>query len=117
MTGAAAMPIAAASTSARNRTVAIASIRVLVSSAPLRFLYSPRIGTNACEKAPSANRRRSRLGILKATKKASVSSPAPKMRAIRKSRTKPSTRLTMVRLLTVARTRRRFMLKFAPFSG
>ena len=65
----------------------MASISALVSCTPVRFLVSARIGTKACEKAPSANRRRSRFGILKATKKASVISPAPKMRAIRKSRT------------------------------
>jgi hypothetical protein len=65
----------------------MASISALVSCTPVRFLASARIGTKACENAPSANRRRSRLGILKATKNASVISPAPKMRAIRKSRT------------------------------
>ena len=36
---------------------------------------------------PSANRRRSRLGMRKATKKASVASPAPNTRAMKKSRT------------------------------
>src|SRR5207342_3664615 len=88
----------------------------LVAASPPRFLYSARMGTKACEKAPSPNRRRSRLGMRKATKKASVSSPAPKMRAIKKSRMNPKTRLTVVKLLTVARARRRFMIKFAPFS-
>src|SRR5688572_4147756 len=115
MIGAAAMPRAAARARASVRTVEIESISVLVSSALVLFLYSARIGTNACEKAPSANRRRSRLGILKATKKASVARPAPKARAMMKSRTKPSTRLTMVRLLTAARARSRFMLEFRPF--
>ena len=43
--------------------------------APLAVLYSARIGTKACENAPSANRRRSRLGSRKATKKASVGEP------------------------------------------
>jgi hypothetical protein len=36
------------------------------------FLYSARMGTKACENAPSANRRRSRLGMRKAMLKASV---------------------------------------------
>lgn len=34
-------------------------------------LYSDRMGTNACAKAPSANNLRKKLGILNATKKAS----------------------------------------------
>jgi len=87
MNGAAAMPRAAAVTRAMSRTVAIESMSDLVSSAPVRFLYSARIGTNACENAPSAKRRRRRFGILNATKKASVARPAPKMRAMKKSRT------------------------------
>ena len=40
----------------------------------------------AGENAPSANRRRSRLGMRKATLKASVSAPAPKSVATRVSR-------------------------------
>jgi hypothetical protein len=35
-------------------------------------------GTKDCENAPSANRRRRKFGILKATRKASMSVPAPK---------------------------------------
>ena len=41
-----------------------------VSSCPCVFLYSAKIGTNACENAPSAKIRRSKLGSLNATKKA-----------------------------------------------
>ena len=40
--------------------------------------YSDNTGTKACEKAPSANKRRKKLGILKATKKASASACEPK---------------------------------------
>src|SRR5688572_8576658 len=112
MTGASAMPSAAVTTRARNSSVATASTSPRTSSGA-RFLCSARIGTKACEKAPSPNMRRSRLGILKATKKASVTRLAPKMRAMKKSRTKPSTRLTMVKLLTVARALRRFMCQRA----
>jgi hypothetical protein len=67
------------------------------------------MGTKACENAPSANRRRSRLGILKATKKASVTSPAPNTRAMARSRTKPRMRESSVMLLTVASALRRFI--------
>jgi hypothetical protein len=72
------------------------------------FLYSARMGTKACENAPSANNRRSRLGMRKATKKASVSMPAPKIRAIITSRTKPRTRDIKVMLLTAAKALSKF---------
>src|SRR5437762_6554691 len=117
MTGATAMPSAAVTTSARKSKVAVRSITPRTSSAEFLFFCSARTGTKACEKAPSANRRRSRLGRRKATKKASVAIPAPKARAMKKSRAKPRMRLTNVRPLTVTRARRRFMLKFAPFPG
>jgi hypothetical protein len=47
------------------------------------------MGTKACENAPSANRRRNRLGIRKATWKASVVALAPKAEATSSSRIKP----------------------------
>ena len=86
MSGAATMPIAVASTRATNRTVLIESIRPRVSSSVCRLRYSERIGTNACENAPSANSRRSRFGMRNATKNASVAKPAPNARAMKKSR-------------------------------
>ena len=89
--------------------VATRSTRDLAAASPCLFLYSPRMGTKACEKAPSANRRRSRFGSLKATMKASVIMPAPKMRAMTKSRTKPRTLETRVMPLTVARDLSRFI--------
>jgi hypothetical protein len=46
-------------------------------------------GTKACENAPSANRRRSRFGIRKATTKASIAAPAPKRIASSVSRDEP----------------------------
>ena len=87
MSGAVSTPISAAITSARKSAVATPSTRVFVSCGDWRFLYSASTGTNACENAPSAKRRRSRLGMRKATKKASVAKPAPNARAMKKSRT------------------------------
>ena len=107
--GAPKMPSSATTTSTSVSAVATWSTRVLVASCPRRFLYSARIGTNACENAPSANIRRSRLGILKATKKASVIIPAPKMRAMTASRTNPRMRESRVMLLTAARALSKFM--------
>src|SRR5258706_12960870 len=115
ISGAAAMPSAAVTRSATKSTVETQSTSARVSSGDCLLRYSARIGTKACEKAPSPNRRRRRFGMRKATKKASVASPAPKILAMKKSRTKPSTLETSVKLLTVARARRRFMLEFAPF--
>src|SRR5215469_1184612 len=59
-------------------------------------------GTKAALKAPSAKRLRKRFGRRWATKKASAISPVPSTRAISTSRTKPSTRLAMVKPPTVA---------------
>ena len=57
-------------------------IRMATSSLDFLALYSPRIGTNAWVNAPSAEIRLNKFGILNATKKASVTRPAPKTRAI-----------------------------------
>ncbi|MNP25916.1 hypothetical protein D3C76_1187430 [compost metagenome] len=89
-------------------------MKVRVASSPCWVLYSARIGTNAWEKAPSAKMRRSRLGSLKATKKASVAMPAPNMRATMVSRTKPSTREIMVMELTAASDLSRFIPSVRP---
>ena len=80
-----------------------------MAESPRRVRYSDRTGTKACEKAPSANSRRSRLGMRKATKNASVAAPAPNSLAITTSRTNPRTRDTSVMLLTVASALSRFM--------
>src|SRR5256885_202435 len=114
MNGAAMTPSKAATASARKSSVAVPSISDLVSSTDCRFFTSPSTGTNAWEKAPSAKSRRSRFGMRNATKKASVARPAPKARAMKKSRMKPRMRLTTVRLLTAARARNKFMLESAP---
>ena len=81
------MPSAAVSSSARKSTVDTLSTSDRVASGDSRLRTSARIGTKACENAPSANSRRSRLGMRKATKNASVARPAPKTRAMKKSRT------------------------------
>ena len=49
--------------------------------------YSDSTGTKACEKAPSANSRRRKFGMRKATKNASAAGPAPKVVAMTVSRT------------------------------
>ena len=113
ISGAATTPSTAATTSAMNSTLATQSTRARVSSGDCRLRYSPRIGTKACENAPSANSRRSRLGMRKATKKASVASPAPNTRAMKKSRTSPNTRDNSVMLLMVASARSRFIAESA----
>jgi len=58
--------------------------------------YPVKTGIKAMVREPSANRRRRRLGILKATKKASVAGPAPKNPAITMPRIKPNTLLSRV---------------------
>lgn len=71
-------------------------------------------GTKAALNAPSANRRRKRLGNLKATKNASATVPAPTNPAIRMSRAKPVIRLSMVKLPMVAMARSRLMPQALP---
>ena len=66
-------------------------------------------GTKAAEKAPSANRRRNRLGSLKATMKASATGPEPSTADNTMSRAKPTMRLNSVKLPTVAMARPRLM--------
>src|SRR6185503_12281785 len=115
MSGAMAIPSTAVASSARLSSVAVPSISERTSSGGVLFLCSASTGTKAWEKAPSANRRRSRFGKRNATKNASVARPAPNARAMMKSRAKPRMRLTRVRPLTLTRARRRFMLEFRPF--
>ena len=56
-------------------------------SGPSRVSVSVKTGTTAVDSAPSARSRRSRFGMRKATKNASVMGPAPKARATTMSRT------------------------------
>lgn len=64
-------------------------------------LASDKIGMNACENAPSPNSLLKKLGMRKATRKASVNSLAPKNLAMKKSRTKPKIRDKKVMPVTI----------------
>jgi hypothetical protein len=57
---------------------------------------SVKIGINAMVREPSAKRRLNKLGIRRATKKASAAMPEPKRLAITISLTKPRIRLRKV---------------------
>ena len=70
--GAATMPSTQVSASAQASTVATASTSRRVASSPAVARVAARMGTKACENAPSANSRRSRFGMRKATLNASV---------------------------------------------
>ena len=59
-------------------------------------------GTNACENAPSAKSRLRKLGILKATKKASMPSVAPNTVAKIISRANPMMRDRKVKMATTS---------------
>jgi hypothetical protein len=97
------------SSSAQASTVATASTSRCVASSPSFSRLAARIGTKACENAPSANSRRSRFGMRKATLKASVAAEAPKVAAMSCSRTRPVTRDARVSSETVEAALRRFM--------
>ena len=66
---------------------------------PFVFNIDEKIGINAAENAPSANKRRKKLGSLKATKKTSAIIPAPTKAAIKISLKKPKILLINVRPL------------------
>ncbi len=71
-------PIAVIANSTAPNTPVTPEINRRTSACSLRTLYSVMTGTKACEKAPSAVSRRRKLGILNATRKASIRVPAPK---------------------------------------
>lgn len=74
-----------------------------------RFLrYSVKTGTKETVSDPSARRRRRRFGIRKATKKASVVSPAPNRPATIMSRRKPKMRESIVAIPTTPAARTTF---------
>jgi hypothetical protein len=68
----------------------------LVSSSDLWVMYSVYTGMKEMVNDPSPTKRLQRLGILKATKKASAAIPVPKKLAITISLKKPSIRLRKV---------------------
>src|SRR5436190_1778539 len=91
-TGAATTPTMHVTTRTENSTVATASTSCWVASSPSAARVRASVGTKACENAPSANSRRSRLGMQKATLKASNIAPAPNTEATTTSRSRPVTR-------------------------
>ena len=68
-------------------------------------LTSVSTGTKATENEPSANRRRMKLGMRKATQNASVAALAPNAQAMAISRTRPRTREMKVPPLKVSSER------------
>ena len=83
-------------------TPATRSTNALTAAWPPCSRVSASTGTKACANAPSANKRRKKLGILKATKNASALPLAPIRLASTTSRNKPSTRDSMVAEPTTA---------------
>src|SRR5690625_4564671 len=68
--GVAMTPTKVTSMSTAVNTKATRSMSCCVASADWVFLTSPKMGTKACAKAPSAKSRRNKLGMRKATQKA-----------------------------------------------
>src|SRR5512133_1906858 len=94
--GAAATPMMLSTNNAQVSTVAAWLITAFVAASPCCALEAASTGTKAWLKAPSAKKRRNRLGMRNATLKASVTALAPKVDAIRSSRTSPEMRDTRV---------------------
>src|SRR6185369_7365101 len=101
MMGAAVTPRTQVASRAHASTVATLSISRWVAASPSLSLECASAGTKAWLNAPSPNRRRNRLGMRKATLKASVSELAQKTAAINRSRTRPVTRDARVSRETV----------------
>ena len=89
-------------TSQKASTAAASSVKPRATSSPSVASRPENTGTKAELNAPSPNRRRNRFGRRLATRNASDSAPAPRKAAISWSRMRPSTRLAMVQLPTVA---------------
>src|ERR1700674_742476 len=107
------MPSSDKASSSTASSVATRPTRSRVASSPRERLYSARIGTNACENAPSANSRRRILGKRNAASKASICKPAPKPTALRLSRTSPVILDSSVNALTVDSALSRFIARRA----
>ena len=105
--GAASTPSTQVSSRAQASTVATLSTTNLVAASPCWALDAASTGTKAWLNAPSANRRRNKLGMRNATLKASVMALAPKNAARSDSRTKPVTREARVQRDTVEADLRR----------
>src|SRR5438552_9100556 len=107
--GAASTPSAEITSSTTASSAPTVPTRSRVASAPRCRLYSARMGTKACEKAPSANRRRRMFGRRNAASKASICSPAPIATALMLSRARPVIRDSSVIALTVDNAFSRFI--------
>ena len=81
---------------AESKPEKVSCAKRIAGSRPSFAIMPANKGTKAALKAPSAKSVRNRFGRRRATKKASLVAPAPSAEAVRISRTKPSTRLTMV---------------------
>ena len=90
--GAARMPTTVTTARTRPRTAAVWSTKALTSQGARRARYSDNTGTKAWENPPSANRRRKKLGMRKATMKASMPAPGPNATPSTTSRISPKTR-------------------------
>ena len=90
--GAASMPAPQAMLTKNDSTVKKQAKNSRVLAASLSSSVDLKTGINATDIEPSAKSRRNKLGIIKATEKASESAPVPSRAALVISRTKPSTR-------------------------
>ena len=111
--GMAMIRIAENGTSTSSRAAWAWRAKAIASARPWSCSSRENSGTKAAEKAPSANSRRKKFGSLKATKKASATAPEPSTADSTMSRTKPATRLSSVKLPTVATARPRLMPLFS----
>jgi hypothetical protein len=89
----------AARTIVRSHQADLANLKA--SSRPRLKRHSVKTGIKEIVNEPSAKRRRKRLGIVKAIKKASAASPAPKNQATTTSRMNPRIRLSRVAVPTI----------------
>ena len=94
--GAATTPMTVTTVSAPSSAPETCAARSRTSAISRRVRYSLRTGTKAWAKAPSANSRRRKFGMRKATKKASAPALAPNACAMTTSRTNPATREAVV---------------------
>jgi hypothetical protein len=92
ISGAAMTPMSVITNRTTAKVPATSSTSSRTSSCERLCLYSLITGTKAWLNDPSANRRRRKFGILKATSQASMKAPAPKAAAKTISRASPVTR-------------------------
>ncbi len=91
-TGASTTPAAVTPNRISPRVPAVRSTSSRTSSRERPSSYSAKTGTKAWENDPAAKNRRKMFGMRNATKKASITTEAPKNRAKTMSRTRPRIR-------------------------